>query len=342
LPDQSSPTTAEPCTGAATPPLVSIIIPCRDAAAWLAASIESCLAQSWRNCDLIVVDDGSSDASLAVARSYESSSVAVIESCHKGAAAARNLGLQHARGDLTQFLDADDVLDRDKIRTQVERLFLAPVGSVASGGWARFRDDPSKAYFVAEPVWRDLSGDEFLISSWSGGGMMPNFAWLTPRAVIDKAGAWNESLSVCDDGEFFCRVVLAAAGIVFCDGARGYYRSGAASTLSQRRDREALASTFKAVELSCARLLEQREPARAAQACATHYQRFVCDAYPAAPDLIAAAERRVAELGGSDLRPQGGRAFKLIAAWLGWKIAKRCQSAWRKLSAPVPARPEWQ
>src|SRR5437016_13006727 len=95
--------------------LVSVITPCKNAAPWLADAIESCLQQTWPNLEIIVVDNGSSDASMEIARRYESS-VTLLECKRPGASAARNAGLEKARGDFIQFLDADDVLDRDKIR----------------------------------------------------------------------------------------------------------------------------------------------------------------------------------------------------------------------------------
>ena len=313
------------------PPRVSIVIPCRNGAAWLGEAIKSCLGQSWANLQIIVVDNGSTDGSLDLAKRYEARAVAVLTCERAGASAARNVGLKHADGDLIQFLDADDMLDADKIRRQVERLDASPASAVASGAWAHFAHDPSEAVFTAEAVWRDFAPVDFLIASWLGGGMMPNFAWLTPRAVIERAGPWNESISVYDDGEFFCRVVLASSGIAFCADARGYYRAAGAPTLSKRRDGGALASAFTAVDLSCRHLLQRCNAAAALKACATHYQRFAYDAYPHATELVAQAEKRAVELGGSDLRPGGGPAFQMLARGLGWKLGKRAQQAWRTL-----------
>src|SRR5262245_3384912 len=103
-------------------PLVSVIIPCKNAAPWLKSAIDSCLDQTWQNIEIIVVDNGSTDESVMVARSYHDTAIKVLECTRKGASAARNFGLERARGDFVQFLDADDILDRDKIRVQAERL----------------------------------------------------------------------------------------------------------------------------------------------------------------------------------------------------------------------------
>jgi glycosyltransferase involved in cell wall biosynthesis len=316
-------------------PLVSVIIPCRNGAAWLGDAIDSCLGQSWKHLEIIVVDDASTDGSRGVAARYRDRGVVAFDSPRRGAAAARNAGLQRARGEFIQFLDADDVLDAEKIRVQMERLADAPGGAVGSGAWARFREQPSEAVFAAEPVWRDFPApEEFLIASWRGGGMMANFAWLSPRAVLDRAGPWDETLSLVDDGEYFCRVVLAASAVVFCANACGFYRTAAAPGLSRRRDRAALISGFTATDLSCRRLLQRCNSPAAQTACATSYLRFAYDAYPDARDLVAVAERRARELGGSELRPGGGRAFQLLAKGFGWKFGKQCQRAWHSLKAP--------
>jgi glycosyltransferase involved in cell wall biosynthesis len=315
-------------------PLVSVIVPCRNGAAWLGDAVESCLSQSWQCLEIVVVDDASTDGSREVARRYRDRGVVTLDSPRQGASAARNVGLQHARGDFIQFLDADDVLDADKIRLQVERLVQGPAGVIASGAWARFWHLPSEAVFTPEPVWRDFQpAEEFLIASWLGGGMMANFGWLTPRAVLDRAGPWNENLSLADDGEYFCRVLRAASAVVFCGAARGFYRSGAAASLSRRHDRDALVSSFTATDLSCRHLLQRCNSPAAQKACATHYQRFAYHAYPQVRDLVALAERRASELGGSELRPGGGPLFQILAKSIGWKFGKCCQRAWHYLKA---------
>src|ERR1700746_3048195 len=105
-------------------PLVSILIPAFNAEKWIADTLRSALGQTWERKEIIVVDDGSSDQTLAIARRFESEfdSLRVIAQRNQGAAAARNTALSHSQGDYIQWLDADDLLARDKIATQLRAL----------------------------------------------------------------------------------------------------------------------------------------------------------------------------------------------------------------------------
>jgi hypothetical protein len=138
-------------------------------------------------------------------------------------------------------------------------------------------------------------------------------------------------LSLNDDGEFFSRIVLAASAIAFCAGARGYYRTDRGNSLSGRRDGAALRSAFAAIELSCGHLLRRCGSEEARKACATQYRRFAYEVYPDVPDLVRLAERRAVALGDIELKPGGGRKFQLLARSMGWRVARRCQLAWRHL-----------
>ncbi len=94
-------------------PLVSILIPCYNAEAWLAQTLESALAQTWSPTEIIVVDDGSKDRSLEIAKAFEPRGVKVISQHNQGASAARNRAFQESQGDFIQYLDADDLLAPD-------------------------------------------------------------------------------------------------------------------------------------------------------------------------------------------------------------------------------------
>ena len=308
-------------------PLVSILIPCHNSETWLGETIKSALSQTWNNKEIILVDDGSTDNSLQIAKSFESSAVKIISQKNKGASAARNTALKNARGDFIQYLDADDLLAADKIRQQINLLQQSNCNHnyLAAASWGRFYTSTTEAKFVSEPVWQDMSPVDWLVSSWTGGGMMPINAWLIPRKLSKKAGLWNENLSVNDDGEYFCRVILASDGIIFCREAKSYYRSGLTNSLSRTISSSGLISALKSLELCTESLLAVKNNRYTRNACADAFQRFIYSTYPNEINLISEAEKKVARLGGSTLEPSGGKIFQIFSKFVGWKAAKKLQ-----------------
>jgi glycosyltransferase involved in cell wall biosynthesis len=304
-------------------PLVSILIPCYNAENWLAEAVESALTQTCNNKEIIIVDDGSTDGSLDIAKQFESTSVKIISQLNQGASAARNRAYAECQGDFIQYLDADDLLAPDKIERQIQLLQQDQLGYVASGEWARFYQSPAEAQFIPQPLWTDLEPIDWLTTAWQAHQMMHPAAWLIPRSIAEQAGGWNESLSLNDDGEYFCRVVLASRGIKFCWGAKTYYRSGNTSSLSGSKSYAAWKSAFSSLELGTSHLLAKENSTKTRQICATVFQRFIYEVYPEAPDLVEAAKVKVKEFGGSNLQPSGGPAFKAITALIGWQKAKQ-------------------
>ncbi|MEM9922928.1 MAG: glycosyltransferase family 2 protein [Cyanobacteria bacterium P01_D01_bin.50] len=306
-------------------PLVSILIPIYNAQTWLCETIESAKRQTWKNIEIILVDDGSKDNSLAIAQQFEAHNVKVISQENKGASAARNRALKEAQGDFIQYLDADDLLAPDKIERQIQFLGQHDFGYVAAGEWARFYHSPSEAKFIPQSLWADMSPVDWLVEAWENHWMMHPAAWLVPRTIVEQVGSWDERLSLNDDGEYFCRVILASIGVKFCWGARAYYRSGNSGSLSASKSYSAWKSAFRSLELGTNNLLARENSQRTRHVCATVFQRFVYEVYPDAPDLQKAAKAKVEQFGGSDLKPSGGPTFQLLASVLGWQRAKQVQ-----------------
>jgi len=315
--------------------LVSIIIPCYNAEHWVAATIESALRQTWLDKEIIVVNDGSKDQSLAVARRFEAQGVRVIDQANAGAAAARNAGLRAARGTYIQFLDADDLLAPDKLEQQMRLLDSHSDRTISSSRWARFRAGTDEAEFLPALNYRDLTGLEFQQLHWETGCMMQPAAWLAPRALLDAAGPWDESLSLNDDGEYFARVMLAAERIVFCAPARTYYRAHAGGQLSGRRDMRALKSLFRSVELTTDYLLRADGSPRTRAAVAHAWKWTAFELYPGAPELARQAEVKSLSLGGSRRPLPAGSRFQLLSRVVGWRLAKRLRDALTRSVAPA-------
>lgn len=308
-------------------PLVSILIPAYNAEPYIAETLESALSQTWGSIEIIVVDDGSKDATLAISKRYEKKGVKVItQEQNRGQTVALNLCLAEAQGDYIQYLDADDILEPQKIEVQVNRLLKESKKTLAIAPWARFYENNLlTAKFMPNRDWKDYENPiDWLIDGWTGYGTMPPSSWLYPRGVIDESGLWHESLTLNNDMEYFTRAVIASKKLVFCDEARWYYRSGNPS-LSGQRSKQALWSQYEVIRLSTERLLAIENSDRTRYASACYWQYFVFMAYPQAPDLVIKAEGNIRALGGCDLKPQGGTLFKVIREVLGWKLAIQAQ-----------------
>ena len=214
-------------------PLVSILIPAFNAQEWITDTLHSAVAQTWERKEIIVVDDGSTDQTLAIARQFESDSVRVVTQDNQGAAAARNKAFSLSQGEYIQWLDADDLLAADKIQRQMEAWNQCENRrTLLSSAWGRFLYRYHHAEFVRTALWCDLSPSEWLLRKMGQNLHMQTATWLVSRELTEAAGPWNTMLLGDDDGEYFCRVLLASEGIRFVPEARVYYRASGASSLS--------------------------------------------------------------------------------------------------------------
>jgi glycosyltransferase involved in cell wall biosynthesis len=305
--------------------LVSIIIPCFNAERWISATLDSALAQTHSNLEVIVVDDGSSDGSLSVIHGYKDDRLLLIEKKNAGAGAARNTGFNSANGDYILFLDSDDLIDKRNVEIQLSRLQNTP-NSVACGSWGRFYNDPSEVIFNIDDTCEDLAPVEWLVRSRRLGLPMHWPArWLIPRSVAVAAGPWDESPSPDDDGEYLTRVILASDQVLFCPDARGRYRSGNQGSLSGQRSAKHLRGRFRSLELCEGYVRAREDSARVRQGFALSWQHLAHSSYPYAPALSNEASARAAALDPIRIQPDGGTAFKWTRRLLGWKAARRLQ-----------------
>lgn len=306
---------------------VSILIPAYNAAPFLAQTLESALQQDWPNLEIIVVDDGSRDDTLAIAQTYAGTKVRVATQPNRGASAARNHAFSLASGTYIQYLDADDLLHPQKISAQMACLQDQLASVVSSSAWGMFYDAPSDDDLRPTVLWKNYTDPtEWLLTAWENGVWMQPSAWLTHRALIEAAGPWNEQISLHDDGEFFFRVLLQAKEILFCKTAKSFYRKGLHDSLSSIVSEKAAKSHLAVCQAYEATLLRVRSDAQARQACANNYQRLIYEYYPLYPQVRQAAAARVRALGGSTTRPFATPAFRMLNKLVGWQLSKRLQN----------------
>lgn len=309
-------------------PLVSILIPAYNAEQWIADTIRSAVAQTWEPKEIVIVDDGSTDRTLAIARRFESESVRVVRQENQGAAAARNKAFSLCHGDYIQWLDADDLLAPDKVARQMEVLDLE--GSrrrLVSSSWGHFMYRPYRAQFTPTALWCDLSPAEFLLRKMGQKISMQTATWLVSRELTEAAGPWDTSMFVDDDGEYFCRVLLKSDGIRFVREASVFYRSVGTTSLSYiGRSNRKLEALWRSVQLHIHSLRSLEDSGRVRDACIKHLQNYVIDFYPLRLDIVEQMHQTAKDLGGQlEEAPRLSWKYSWIKAVFGWDWAQRAQ-----------------
>ena len=195
---------------------VSAIICCYNGSSFLAQTLDSLLGQTSRPEEIIVIDDGSTDDSAAIAQRY-GPPVRVIRQANQGLPASRNGGIQAARGDYLLFIDADDLLHPTALELLRGAASKVP-GSVAVMGFASFRDDPASPLSVQT---FDLNG---FFPEIIQGNFGPQHTRLVPTDVTLRAGCFVPTMYYFEDWHFWCRVALLGTPLVSVPFVGAYYR----------------------------------------------------------------------------------------------------------------------
>jgi len=212
--------------------MLTIVIPCFDRERLLAATLRSLEGLREIQAEVIVVDDGSTDQSVAVAQS-ELARLAelgiagrVEESRHGGACAARNTGLALAKGECVMFLDSDDLVEACGVLALYSKLISSPDTDIAYG-WVWVKET------ILNQTWKkgiplDSCRHRIFDQLWHTSGA------LYRRSLLEKCGGWDTSLTLGDDWEFGARTRLHAKGIVYVDCCVGSYVQHEGERLSAR------------------------------------------------------------------------------------------------------------
>jgi glycosyltransferase involved in cell wall biosynthesis len=310
-------------------PLVSILIPAYNAEAWIADTLQSAVGQTWPRKEIIVVDDGSRDRTAEVARRFASKEVVVVSTENHGAAATRNHALRLSQGDYIQWLDADDLLAPDKIERQLAALRESEGRRILlSSAFASFNYRIKRARFVPTLLWQDLSPVEWLLTKMGNNLHMQTATWLTSRELAEAAGPWDTRLLSDDDGEYFCRVLLASEGTRFVSGTGVFWRVTGSNRLSyigaSDKKKDALLLSMK-LHIQYLRSLEDSERVR--KVCLAYLQRWYGNFYAARPEAVAELQSLAAQLQGHLDEPRLRWKFAWMKPVFGWKAAKWAQTA---------------
>jgi glycosyltransferase involved in cell wall biosynthesis len=328
--------------------LVSILIPAYNAEEWIRDTIESALGQTWPNKEIIVVDDGSRDQTLAIVRRFAAKNVCVVTKANEGAAAARNKALSLSQGDYIQWLDADDLIAPDKITKQLGSIENTQnKRTLLSSAWSRFYYRINKARSAENSLWQDLMPIEWTIRKMRDNAWMALETWLMSRELAEATGPWNPSLSADDDGEYVSRLILACERIKFIGDSRSFVRQANLGSLSKNiRSKEKLRSQFRSLALQINHALKLEDSPRMRSACVQYLQRYLIYFYPEQEEIVNDAHKLAHELGGSLQIPELGWKYSPFQRVFGWSFAKKasyfapktrawCNKRWDRLHSQL-------
>lgn len=194
-------------------PLVSIIIPCYNYGRFLSDALDSVLAQTYRNWECIVVDDGSMDITESIAKGYvqKDSRFVYIHQQNSGVSAARNRALQEAKGAYIQLLDADDMLEREKLSLQVALLECNPSIDLVYSSIIFFKDHDivSKSNPTLLQNKKTISGKgEILLNNLIDDNIFLPGCVLFRKSLYDAVGQFKKGIEGIEDWDYFYRSAL--------------------------------------------------------------------------------------------------------------------------------------
>lgn len=211
--------------------MVSIIIPTFNRAHLLGETLDSVIAQTYRNWECIVVDDDSSDYTQELTEFYceKDSRIKFYprpKNRRKGANTCRNYGFELSRGKYINWLDSDDLLSRKKIEKQLEIIENEKESTLVTCKWGLLKDKESTIFEELSSYKSFNSPKDFLEALYVSEGYFPPHSYLIPRNIVKQTGLWNEFLSINQDAEFIVRVICQISQIRFSDECYVLYRLG--------------------------------------------------------------------------------------------------------------------
>jgi peptidoglycan/xylan/chitin deacetylase (PgdA/CDA1 family)/2-polyprenyl-3-methyl-5-hydroxy-6-metoxy-1,4-benzoquinol methylase len=207
-------------------PLVSVVIPARNAESTLTEALDSLIAQSFKRWEAVIIDDGSADRTAAIIDSYTSrdSRFSGLQGAGQGVSAARNLGLAAARGRWVLFLDADDWIEERHLATMTAALAANPGALAAYCGCRRVTPDGSLTADRSTPSFAQ-NAFELLARSCH----VAIHAVLIERDVLTSVGGFDTGLKTCEDWDLWLRVARLGGTWVHVDEPLCYYRDNVRS-----------------------------------------------------------------------------------------------------------------
>jgi hypothetical protein len=312
--------------------LVTVVIPAYNAEKWIPESLESVLRQTYKQIELVLVDDGSADRTVELAeRSLQNGQIPyrILRQPNKGAAAARNLGWRAARGAWVQFLDADDLLEPEKIEIQAAKISDVKTVDVVYSDWQKliwsgtaWRGDDLRSPIIRSDSLADILSDRNFLQLGS---------LLLKTSVIDGVGGFDQSHEPIEDVGLCVKIAIAGGEFVKAHSNRplSSYRDlpRSFSKIDHRRFMESCIKNAKLAEQHVMRTLS----------CSSRTIEAIVDVYYSGARFFAGCDWRRFEEIVSDIErlrpafvPKTPAQLNVLSRITGYRRAERLAVLYRR------------
>ena len=308
-------------------PLVSIIVSCYNGEKYIGDTLNSLLIQSYTNIEIVVVNDGSTDESERIIKSFLDKRITYFKQTNKGQCAALNYGFSKSVGSYIKFYDADDILQPTVIQGQVESLLEVSDDCLSFVEWRRFYNNvlPTKIdESNPHTIHKDCLPIEYI--TWKNQTPMVQCGlWLIPRSILYKTGLWDERLNLINDTEFFTRILQHVRLLKFSNSGCTFYRTNIAETsLSKDFSKKGIKSALLSIDLSAQWMLNIETSDRVKKIIANSYIMILGWAYPKQMAFAKIIERRLYQFPKEYIvYPKSGKVYNVVMKLFGWKTANR-------------------
>ncbi len=316
-------------------PLVSILIPLYNAEEYIGSLLEWCLRQPYKNIEVVVVDDHSTDRSLSIAKQYECERIHVLTNPKKGAQSARNYAFAHSKGPFVKFHDADDYCSDTIISSQVERM-LKDGDKDAIVFSSRFTISQNGNTGTPR-VYNDRDFDDpidFIYIGQKNHCFHCPHCFLLNRQTVEKVGGWKEDVKIFQDTLFFTKAAEQASKMLYVENEYGMWRIIDDTTHISKRTPERLKNGIHTICEIANTLLRHRDDEQTRKATSNYIGQYIYQSISAFRPILPYVNEVVKQNGLEWTKIKSPRLGFLYST-LGWENTTTLIQQWKEFRIKI-------
>lgn len=303
-------------------PLVSVCIPMYNVSEYIEETLQKVLKQSYKNIEVVIVDDHSTDDTYEIAQKFKSDNVKLFKNEKKGGNAARNLAFEKSSGEFVKFVDSDDYFSEDMIEQQIYRILKDGTDETLIHSPLKMLEPDGRIFSLPRSIDQDYyPGIELLVAIWNQEGFNVPHCYLMHRNLVVKSGGWDENVVKNQDGEFFARVAAVADKSLSVNNVFAIWRQ-TKKGVSTQTSLKAHASVIDTFEIITSLLIRYKNTQEMRLICSKYIGLYVFANYPAIKTLMPRINKLLKNINIKLILPDR-KALKLLRMLFGWKLSIR-------------------